>query len=80
VIERSSFKYMKGVEKKFDPQGAPWASPSGAMMRRGERGASGELLTAEQQRRIDAYWQAELERLGCDFPYAKSFSGTSSSA
>ncbi len=79
VIERSSFKYMKGVEKKFDPQGAPWANPSGAMLRRGERGASGELLTAEQQRRIDVYWQAELERLGCDFPYATAFSGTSSS-
>ena len=80
VIERSTFQYMKGIGQKFDSPGAPWAKAEGAMMRRGERGSSGELLTAEQQRRIDAYWQAELERLGCDFPYAAAFSGTSSSA
>lgn len=77
VIERSTFEYMKATQTKFEPQGAPWARPQGAMVRRGERGASRELLTAEQQRRIDAYWQAELTRLGCDFPYAEAFSGTS---
>ena len=73
VVERSSFAYMKKVEHKFEAPGAPWASPKGSMMRRGESGASGELLTPEQQRRIDDYWRAELERIGCDFPYDAAF-------
>jgi hypothetical protein len=73
VIERSTFGHMKLIGQKFDAPGAPWASGQGAMMRRGERGASGELLSAEQQRRIDDYWRAELERIGCDFPYDAAF-------
>jgi hypothetical protein len=73
VIERSSFAYMKNIEHKFEAPGAPWAKAKGAMMRRGQSGASGELLTAEQQRRIDDYWRAELERIGCDFPYDEAF-------
>jgi hypothetical protein len=73
VIERSSFAYMKSIGHKFDAQGAPWAKPKGAMMRRGKSGASAELLTPEQQRRIDDYWRAELERVGCDFPYDATF-------
>jgi hypothetical protein len=80
VIERSTFEYMKGIGHKFEPPGPPWAEAKGAMMRRGERGASHELLTPEQQRRIDDYWRAELARLRCDFPYDEAFSGTSSSA
>ena len=43
------------------------------MMRRGESGKSGELISVEQQRRIDAYWRGELERLECDFPYEAAF-------
>jgi hypothetical protein len=73
VIERSSFAHMKSIGHKFDAPGAPWASSAGAMMRKGESGASGEMLTAEQQRRIDDFWQAELAALGCDFPYADAF-------
>lgn len=73
VIERSSFAHMKSIGHKFDAPGAPWASSAGAMMRKGESGASGELLSAEQQRRIDDYWQAQLEALGCDFPYQAAF-------
>jgi hypothetical protein len=73
VIERSTFGHMKLIGRKFDAPGAPWASGQGAMMRRGERGASGELLSAKQQRRIDDYWRAELERIGCDFPYDAAF-------
>jgi hypothetical protein len=69
VIERSSFAYMKKIEHKFEAPGAPWANAKGSMMRRGTSGGSGELITAEQQQRIDAYCRAELERLGCDFPY-----------
>jgi hypothetical protein len=64
---------MKEIGHKFDAPGAPWASAKGAMMRRGERGASGEMLSAEQQQRIDDYWRAELARIGCDFPYDAAF-------
>ena len=80
VIERSSFAYMKRVGHKFDAPGAPWAERRGSMMRRGESGTSAELLTPEQQLRIDAYWRAELERIGCDFPYDAVFSAPKSAA
>jgi hypothetical protein len=73
VVERSSFAYMKKIEHKFEAPGAPWANAKGSMMRRGESGASGELITREQQRRIDDYCRAELTRLGCDFPYDAAF-------
>ncbi len=83
VVEQSTFAHMKKIGSKFDAQGSPWTSGAGAMMRRGERGRSGELISAADQRRIDDYWRAELERLGSDFPYDDAFgasSGTSSSA
>ena len=73
VIERSSFAYMKKIERKFEASGPPWASAKGSMLRRGESGASAELITREQQGRIDDYWRAELERMGCDFPYDAVF-------
>jgi hypothetical protein len=73
VIERSTFDYMKKIGEKFDPPGSPWATARGAMMRRGQRGTSGELLSAADQRRIDDYWRAELKRLSCDFPYDEAF-------
>jgi hypothetical protein len=73
VIERSTFDYMKRTGHKFDAPGSPWGSSRGAMMRRGERGSSGELLSAADQRRIDDYWRAELARIGCDFPYDTEF-------
>ena len=69
VVAQSEFAHMKQIGHKFDPPGAPWASPKGAMMRRGERGTSGELLTRDQQTRVDVYWRDALERLDCDFPY-----------
>lgn len=73
VIERSGFEHMKKIGHKFDPPGAPWSNGSGAMIRRGQRGASGELLSAADQRRIDDYWRAELARIDCDFPYDREF-------
>lgn len=73
VIERSTFDYMKRIGHRFDPPGSPWSSSRGAMMRRGERGSAGELLSAADQRRIDDYWRAELTRIGCDFPYDAEF-------
>jgi hypothetical protein len=83
VIERSSFAYMKKNDTKFEPSGPPWRPTRHAMIRRGESGKSGEMLSPPDQRRIDDYCRAELEKLGCDFPYEKAFggaSGTSSSA
>lgn len=79
VIERSSFAHMKSIGAKFDAPGAPWASSAGSMLRKGESGSSGEMLSAEQQRRIDDYWRAELAALGCDFPYDEAFGRLSTS-
>jgi len=87
VVEQSTFAHMKKIGHKFDSPGSPWGSSAGSMMRRGERGKSGELIGPADQRRIDDYWRAELARLGSDFPYdeafgapgQKSISGTSSS-
>jgi hypothetical protein len=73
VVERSSFAYMKKIEHKFEAPGAPWANAKGSMLRKGESGGSAELITAEQQRRIDDHCRAELARLGCDFPYDAAF-------
>jgi hypothetical protein len=47
----------------------PWANTAAPMMRKGEKGASGDLLTPDQQRRLDEHFMAELRRLGSDFPY-----------
>lgn len=73
VIERSTFDYMKTIGHKFDSPGAPWGKSAGSMMRRGKSGGSAELISPEQQRRIDQYWRAELVKLDCDFPYDESF-------
>lgn len=75
VVEQSSYEHMKAIGHKFDPVGLspPWANPRGSMVRRGEQGASGELLSPADQRRIDAYWRAELVKLGSDFPYDEAF-------
>lgn len=74
VVRRSSFDYMKQNESRFGPiQTVPWAVEAGAMVRRGRRGDSGELLSARQRRQIDAHYRAELRRLNCDFPYDEVF-------
>ena len=69
VSEKSSFEYMKGIDHKFRVgKVIPWR-PEGAMMRKGVQGGSSELLSRERQREMDAYFMAELKRLGSDFPY-----------
>ena len=74
VNHLSTFSYMKEAKLKFDPgQVVPWGSDEGAMLRRGERGRSGDLLTPAQQQRIDDHCRTELHRLGCDFPYDEAF-------
>jgi hypothetical protein len=69
VCEKSSFAYMKRNDDKFRMWNLiPWQSEV-AMVRKGTQGGSSELLSAEQQRQVDAYFVAELNRLGCDLPY-----------
>jgi sulfotransferase family protein len=73
VIEQCTFEHMKKIGAKFDPAGPPWASSKGAMIRRGERGKSGELLSSADQKRVDDYWRGELAKLHSDFPYDEAF-------
>lgn len=75
VVEKSSFTYMKAIDHKFVPPMPPavhrMVRP--VMIRTGERGVSGKLLTREQQIAIDRYMQAELQWRGCTFPYHELF-------
>ncbi|MBZ5577069.1 MAG: sulfotransferase domain-containing protein [Acidobacteriia bacterium] len=69
VCEKSSFAYMKRNDDKFCMwQINPWGKPV-EMVRKGTQGGSSELLTPTQQREMDAYFTAELKRLGSDLPY-----------
>ncbi len=69
VCEKSSFEYMKTIDRKFGTfRTIPWRAP-GAMIRKGRQGGSGELLTPAQQDALDAHCIAELKRLGSGFPY-----------
>lgn len=72
VVEKSSFGYMKNIDHKFNPGNVfPGGTGKGKLVRSGKHGSSGELISLEQQKRIDAWCQAELKRLGSDFPYAE---------
>jgi hypothetical protein len=74
VVQQSSFAYMKGISHKFEPgMVVPWGKGEDYMIRRGACGKSSELLTAEQQHRIDDQCRAELLAVKCDFPYEKHF-------
>lgn len=80
VVEQSTFASMKAAASKFEPGLiVPWGK-EGAMMRRGRSGGSSELLTPEQQQRIDEHCRAELKRLDCDFPYDAVFGASSATA
>jgi hypothetical protein len=70
VCEKASFDYMKQIDEKFRAwEMLPWKSTAAPMMRKGTQSSSSELLSAEQQERIDRHFMAELKRLGSDFPY-----------
>lgn len=74
VTQLSSFQHMQSIDHKFHPgPGAPFSPARTKIIRRGKSGNSAEMLSAAQQRRIDAYMQRELDRLGCDFPYEAAF-------
>lgn len=69
VVERSTFAYMKKIDHKFEVwRMIPWRSKV-PLIRKGAQGGSSELLSAEQQRAMDAYFIGELKRLGSDLPY-----------
>jgi len=69
VCEKSSFDYMKRIDDKFGVwKMVPWKTPT-TMMRKGTQGGSSELLTPARQREMDAFFMAELKRLGSDLPY-----------
>ena len=75
VEERSTFAYMKTHESQFAPPRRPFTREANRprMIRRGEAGASHELLSPDQREAVDRVCRAELERLGSDFPYASAF-------
>jgi hypothetical protein len=69
VCRLSSFQHMKSIDHKFHMgKMIPWQE-AGAMIRKGRQGGSSELITAAQQREIDAHFRSELQALGSDFPY-----------
>ncbi|MEM7534620.1 MAG: sulfotransferase domain-containing protein [Chloroflexota bacterium] len=70
IQERTSFAYMKSIDHKlYPPRLSPLGYPDGVLVRKGQSGSSGELLSVELQQHIDDYCRAQLEVLGCDFPY-----------
>ncbi|MCA9710670.1 MAG: sulfotransferase domain-containing protein [Myxococcales bacterium] len=73
VLERCSFEHMRANEDKFAPPHMLFTPKRATMVRSGKTGGSGELLSRAQQARIDRHFQAELQQLGCDFPYAEVF-------
>jgi hypothetical protein len=71
VLEKSSVQYMKGINDKFNPMGKssfPWGGDF-KMVREGKTGNSSELISREQQIRIDNHFIQELKSLDSDFPY-----------
>lgn len=71
VLEKSSFSYMKANDSKFAPPA--WDAGHVPMVRSGQSGNSKELLSAQDQKQIDAFCIRELEKLGSDFPYLELY-------
>jgi hypothetical protein len=78
VVERSSFAYMRAHESQFSPPSRPFTGGDPVLMiRRGRAGGSAELFDGAQRAEIDRICQAELKRLGSDFPYVQAFDSVS---
>ena len=76
VVRQTSFEHMRQVGDRFDLNHRVRSREAGSsMIRRGETGASRELLTPKEQARIDAYCRGGLTRLGCDFDYGRVYAG-----
>ena len=82
VIARSSFEYMYRHESKFGPPKPRFAREEHQprMVRRGKTGATGEVLSPDQQIAIDRACLGELERLDSALPYAELFELTTGAA
>ncbi len=77
IRAHSTFDAMRAVADRFSlGPFSPLGAPGGRMIRRGAVGASGELLTRDQRRRIDDHCEQTLARLGSDFPYAELYRGS----
>jgi Sulfotransferase domain len=74
VVRQSSFAHMKSIGHKFDPPTiSPFCRAEGTMIRRGERGSASEMLSAEDQARVDDYCRADLKLRGSEFDYDRAF-------
>lgn len=74
VLAQTSFEHMRRIGDRFDLNHRVRPRQTGStMIRRGRIGGSGELLTRDEQARIDAHCRAELARLGCDFDYGHAY-------
>ncbi len=69
VCRKSSFAYMKSIDQKFAPGKMSLWGKATPMMRKGQQGASSELLTPAQQRAIDEHCISVMRKLAPDFPY-----------
>jgi hypothetical protein len=75
VCYLSSYDYMKSIGDKFYPgRVSPFSLKKGEMIRSGKKGKSDELLSRDQQERIDAYCSKSLQLMGCDFDYKSIYS------
>ena len=74
VLHLSSRAHMKSIDARFHPGvRTPWAPAEQRLVRDGRAGASSEMLTPDQQRRLDQFCRSELRRLGCDLDYDAVF-------
>jgi aryl sulfotransferase len=74
VMRQASFAHMQQIADRFEiNRRTRTGAPPSTMIRRGEAGGSAELLSPEEQQRIDAHCRAELARLGCDFDYDTNY-------
>jgi hypothetical protein len=76
VQRKSRFDFMKAIDHKFVvPIGTLFGGDDSnvQLVRKGNAGASDEMLNEVQKKQIDNFMQGELERLGSDFPYVEFF-------
>jgi hypothetical protein len=67
VCRKSHFSYMSEIGEKFAPGPlTPWSINDTPTIRRGAQGGAGELLSLEQQQRIDSEFKCALQELGSD--------------
>jgi hypothetical protein len=75
VAEKSSHSYMKANNHLFSPPAPADYQTQGQidMVRSGQAGQSGQILTPAQQAQVDRFSLDECARLSSDFPYRQTF-------